>query len=441
MPAPRPLKLPKLPARSHGMGTIRYIEARACYLAELVVGKTPKGNPKRDGKTFALRDYPSPAKALQEAETWLNERILEKRRGTLVEPSQMTLEAWLGQYLKTPGWKPKYRHDLETTLNRFALPGLGRFRLQELTPSHVKAWADGLQATPYLRFKALHYLKLALNRAVDMELIHRNPARKVKVPKPQTSPQEVWEPEETVRVLAYLAQHNPEMHRYVHIALTTGMRREELLGLTWRRVNFQEGWLEVREVLVWFGGRWSHDAAPKTPGSQRRVYLDPETVEVFRAQLAHVENMRALARQEAAAPSLGKGRKAGSRWTEMDLCFPSREGTPYRDNRLAANFRDFCAAASVTHIPPKNLRNTASSYTDTTGLVPIHVAAQRAGHSKQVREKHYQARMESQQRAAALPLAVLLGRAEESPVATDGADSANQMRTEQEKPPALEEQG
>lgn len=75
------------------------------------------------------------------------------------------------EYLQNPAWKTKTRADYEDYLHRFALPHLGHLRLQELTPARVQQWIHALRATPYQRAKALHYFKLCLNRAVDLELI------------------------------------------------------------------------------------------------------------------------------------------------------------------------------------------------------------------------------------------------------------------------------
>lgn len=388
MPSPLPI-----PRRTYGSGQIRWLESRQCFLAQLVI---PGG--RRISKTFAPADYRTPRQALQAAEAWLAEQNLLKQRGTLLEPTRVTVGEWIEEYLQNPTWKTKTRADYEDYLHRFALPHLGHLRLQELTPARVQQWIHALRATPYQRAKALHYFKLCLNRAVDLELIHRNPARKVRVEKPRPNPQPAWDAIEARRALEYLQQVNPPMYRYVYVALTTGMRREELLGLKWRYVDLEVGLLRVEEVCTYHKSRPSF-GRPKTPGSRRTVYLDPGTVAVLREQQEYCQMLQMLAAK----------RKRG--WTDLDLVFPSRTGTPLSETNLSELMRDLASILHITHIPPKNLRHTYVTLLDSTGRVPIHVAAQRTGHSKAVREQHYQARLERQHREAALGLEELLGSA------------------------------
>lgn len=400
---PSPLLIPR---RAYGSGQIRWVEERRCFLAQLVI---PGG--RRISKAFPLANYKTPRQALLAAEAWLAEQNLLKQRGTLLEPNQVTLGQWIDEYLQNPGWKEKTKGDYEYYLDRFVRPHLGHLRLQELTPTRVQQWIGALGATPYQRAKALHYLKLCLNRAVDLELIHRNPARKVRVERPHPNPQPAWDAVEARKALEWLKNNNPSMHRYVYVALTTGLRREELLGLKWRYVDLEAGVLRVEEVCTYHKSKPSF-GRPKTPGSRRTVYLDPGTVAVLREQQEYCRTLQTLAAK----------RKRG--WKDLDLVFPSRSGTPLSETNLSELMRDLATTLRITHIPPKNLRHTYVTLVDSTGRVPIHVAAQRTGHSKAVREQHYQARLERQHREAALGLEELLGGA--------GGTNANNLQTSSE---------
>ena len=384
MPSPLPI-----PRRTYGSGQIRWLESRRCFLAQLVI---PGG--RRISKTFAPADYKTARQALQAAEAWLAEQNLLKQKGTLLEPTRVTLGEWIEEYLRNPTWKEKTRADYAAYLRRFVSRHLGHLRLQELTPARVQQWAATVPATPYQRAKALHYLKLCLNRAVDLELIHRNPARKVRVEKPHPRPQPAWDAHEARAALEYLRTHDPFMYRYVYLALTTGLRREELLGLKWQYVDLEAGLLRIEEVCTYVNSRPSF-GRPKTPGSRRTVYLDPGTVAILQEQREYCETLRALRKD----------------WVEMGLVFPSRRGTPLSETNLSELMRHLARTLGITHIPPKNLRHTHVTLLDSTGKVPLHVAAQRTGHSPAVREQHYQARLERQQREAALGLAELLGEA------------------------------
>lgn len=89
--------------------------------------------------------------------------------------------------LEAKGQARKTLDDYRDFLTRFALAELGRLRLSEITPTTVEGWVTRLLrrgVSRYSVWKARHYLKMALKRAVDLELILRNSAARVRVERP-----------------------------------------------------------------------------------------------------------------------------------------------------------------------------------------------------------------------------------------------------------------
>jgi integrase len=387
MPTP---KLPKIPTRSYGTGSIRYLESRRGYFARMPEGKDKQ----RDSKLFKLADYRSPVLALQAAEDWLNEMVLKRRRKQ-EGSSSLTVAEWIEEYLGEPGWKIKTRYERRKILNRFVIPHLGRMRLSELQPLDVERWIKPLKCTPDQRWRSLHNLKLVLEKARKLRMIPYNPAADIAVPKPKKAELVVWEPDEVIKALTYLETTHPMFYRYVYINLTTGLRREEMLGLTWPRVHLDtpDPYLYIKEVVTFTAGAWHFELEPKTRGSERIVYIDGETAKLLEQQRAYVIDLQATARE----------------WQDMGLVFPRDTGVPLSDRTLSDWFKRLATGAGVTHIPAKNLRHTNATLTDRTQQVPLEVAAQRSGHSASVRQAHYQGRQKSAHQAAALPMATLVG--------------------------------
>lgn len=376
--------MPRKPRRSPGSGTIAYLPDRGVFRARLTVGYLPSGNPRRATRDFSNR---------REAEDWLIEQRAVHSRGRV--HSNMTLAAFIAGWLeeKRLTRAPKTAHDYSYIIKRWVLPELGATPLQRLTTLHVHRWVLGLQragARPGIIYRALRYLRFALNSAEDLEVIQHNPARGVKAPAPEHRELTRWSPAEVRRVLDYAKQSGHPLYHYVHLGLTSGLRREELLGLRWQDVDWDNAAIYVRQAITYISGS-PLAGPPKTPKSRRTVFLDSETMDILLAQKHHVNEQRQL---------------AGARWQEHDLVFPSSIGTPYPEGNLRKRFTGLCAAAEVTRIRPSDLRSTWASLSE--GKIPESVGAARAGHSVQQRRKTYVRSIEEQHREAALGIAELL---------------------------------
>ena len=125
----------------------------------------------------------------KDAEAELARLLNEANKGTLVDASKLTVEAYLWQWLDG-------KHDLSpVTRERYAdaiakaiIPDLGGIELQKLKPLHVKQWLAKLLGTRSGRTVANLYLVLngALKEAVKLELVGRNVAAAVTAPKIKT---------------------------------------------------------------------------------------------------------------------------------------------------------------------------------------------------------------------------------------------------------------
>src|SRR5699024_3327488 len=130
---------------------------------------------------------------------------------------------------------------------------------------------------------------------------------------------------------------------YVHVALTTGLRKEELRGLRWTDVNLIERRLTVNQVVVDEAGRLVTHNRTKTEAGHRTVSFDDSTLEAFLRQQEHQQVLQ---------------KDAGSKWAALDLVFTSPTGTPLRDKQLQAGFRGIQAAAKVSRIRLYDTRST-----------------------------------------------------------------------------------
>src|SRR5919107_2001250 len=163
-------------------------------------------------------------------------------------------------------------------------PSLGRVGLKKLAPAHVRGLhREKLDAglAPATVRKIHSTLHKALSQAVADGLIPRN-AADVKAPRP--APDEMHplsEPE--ARTFLETARETGDRFEALYVlAITTGLRRGELLGLRWADADLARGTLRVGRALVREGGRHVVGET-KTKRGRRRVNLTPRTVAALRS--------------------------------------------------------------------------------------------------------------------------------------------------------------
>jgi integrase len=146
------------------------------------------------------------------------------------------------------------------------------------------------------------------------------------------------------------------------LAATTGMRRGELAGLTWRWVDLDAARLSVEQQRVaTIRGVLVGD--PKSERSRRTVALDPVTVHALRAH----RDTQILERDFA-----------GPAYIDRDMVFADELGGPIHPNRLSVSFSKHRKAAGIPTGSLHVLRHTAITLALTSG-VPVHIVAARVG--------------------------------------------------------------
>jgi integrase len=147
----------------------------------------------------------------------------------------------------------------------------------------------------------------------------------------------------------------------LHVALTTGMRMGELLGLTWDDVDWQ-GAIRVERQLQRDGSL----ASPKTRHGRRVVAVGERTLESLRQQRNRLDMERKF---------------AGKRWKENNLIFPSSVGTPQSQRNVLRDFKKVLAGAGLPDFRFHDLRHTAAALMLNHG-VPVIIVSRRLGHSR-----------------------------------------------------------
>ena len=209
-------------------------------------------------------------------------------------------------------------------------------------------------------------LRLALNDAVEQELISHNPADDIRPPDPRKRPSPrrratSW----TARELGlFLSATNTSRYWMLfRLAGATGMRRGELLGLQWSDVHLDTGRIEITQALTDIGYEISFSRL-KTKPSRRCITLDPETV----TQLKTWRKQQAEALEQAGLTN------------ELGLVFTGSDGGPLHPHLASQAFARAQKGIAVTSIRFHDIRHTHATLL-LPDRVPIKVVSERLGHS------------------------------------------------------------
>jgi integrase len=314
----------------------------------------------------------------REAQAALNEAKAALRSGTFVEPSRLTLGAFLTEH-----WLPTVRDAVRpttwTTYRIYAeaqvLPTLGNVPLQTLTAAHLnRLYADlaehgrrdgrgGLKPKSVRHVHVL--LHKALNDAVRWGLVTRNIADAADPPRVPHRERGVWSAEELRAFL--MATSDDRLAAMWLLLVTTGMRRSELLGLAWRAVDLEAspGRLAVVQTVVVVDKQPVIVAEAKTTSSRRQLALDPFTVAALKEhRIRQLEERLAW----------------GQAWMDIGLVFTREDGQVLHPGHITKRFARLVRDAGL---PPITLHGVRHSYATAalTAGEPLKVVSERLGHA------------------------------------------------------------
>lgn len=219
----------------------------------------------------------------------------------------------------------------------------------------------GLSAKSVLRYHQV--LHAALHHAVRWQVLARNPADAVQPPRAARRELTTIGAADVSRLLS--AADDTPIGSLARMAVMTGMRRGELLGLRWRDLDLDAGMAHVQQTAQRISGEGWVFRQPETRLSRRAIALSPATVRLVRRHR----------RQQVAERLL-----AGPAYQDRDLVFASAVGTPLEPGTIARTWTRVLAAAGVGHVRWHDLRHAHATLMLSAGVHPK-VVSERLGHA------------------------------------------------------------
>jgi integrase len=353
-------------------------------------------------RTFSDREYGGSAGAREAAELYLAQSQAKRIRGEFRRPVKMRFGDFAAEWLKVyakPNVKVRTYEAYETSLRVHLVPEFGDLLLSEISrkaiDSLVADWLAGgpdyqervrlareieakrakeedrdprpvkLGRSPGTISNALTPLREMLGHAVEWEYLTANPALGVKRPRIERTEMHVLGAEEVGKLLEAARDRRASAYAYPLLltAVTTGVRRGELLALRWGDVDWNSGRVWVRRNVT-RSGRFQE---PKTRGS-----------------------VRAIAMMPSLATALRLHRMASAWKDEDDLLFPSETGGPLDGGNLVRReFKPALRRAGLPQIRFHDLRHSFASLLIAQGEHPKLISEQLGHASVQITLDRY----------------------------------------------------
>jgi len=348
--------------RAPGSGSVSK-NPSGTYRAQVTIPSTTGSKPRRETRSFGTK---------REAEEWVRQSIYEVDSGLSAENHNISLENYYKKWVSTKQMKVRIRtlDDYQRLCRLYILPSFGNKSMRNIKTADVNTFyvllgsrGTGLPTIDYVH----RVLRTIFSDAIREGVVSLNPCLYASRPKAKKSRNvEVMSENEVVTFLNLADETSFGI--LLRTAVMTGMRLGEILGLTWRDVNFLTGKIHINKQIPTrhVKGTLREATATKTKAGNRILpvanNLLEELKQHYESQRKHIAFM-------------------GSAWKDQNLVFPSNIGTPLQAGYPQKTCKQLFAAIGLDDsFTFHNLRHTAASIMLNNGMSLVDVSKY-LGHS------------------------------------------------------------
>ncbi len=283
-------------------------------------------------------------------------------------------EQWFEEYARLNLRTSSFERMRQVTQRVY--PAFGHMRLDRITGRQVQQFINDLvlngknmqTGKPLSRKTAVHHLSFisdVFSYAVRMDIVSDNPCRKVYVPKGVKKEKEIYSIEEIEQLFRLLEDAPLKYRTFFTLAVYTGFRRGELMGLEWKDIDFESGVVSVRRTSNYTVKTGIYTDTTKTKSSQRSMKLPQLVLDILKEHKAKQDEER---------------RKLGSKWFECDRLFVTSDGHPMHNNTTYHWLKKFCAKNNFPFRDIHSLRHFYASALINEGI-DVATVSSALGHS------------------------------------------------------------
>lgn len=337
------------------------------------------------------KDYSKYVKAKNdsEAERLLAKFITDIDSGDFTKPSKVTFrefaKKWLKEYAEVelaPKTVFRYKQLLDTRIFK----AFGDKRLDKIKPLDLLEFYNSLRkkhkydfiqedgttkekdAGPLSEQTIKHHHRLIcamFEKAIKWGILHgANPAKRIDAPKTEKKKAKCYDEKQVQALLDALDNIDTSELKYkvaTMIALITGARLGEIMGLEWQDINFENKYIEIRQSSQYLPKQGIFTKAPKTETSKRRVSVNKMLLDLLEEYKADQQSKGFLCQ-------------------DNNRLFVTWEGKPMHPYTVTKWFPEFLERNKLPHLNFHGLRHTSATFLISKGM-DIETVAGRLGHS------------------------------------------------------------
>ena len=355
-------------ARTRISKNIYYDSNKKRYYVKFYYGKNEQGEYITKYKTV---------KSKKEAEKLLTTFLHGKNTNTITLPSEHTVETWLEYWMKhavEPNSQETTIYGYRQIMKNHIIPALGKVKLQKLTADQLQQYYTMKLKTlsPNTVLKHHNLMQTAFVMAERHDIITRSPTFRATPPRAIQNEIRPLTAEQLQKLIESAYENKEDKHALlltIIFAAFTGMRREEILGLTWGDVDIKKGLITIRKARTSAGSKIVSKKT-KTASSVRVISMsDRLKVELVKAQVNYL------------VMKTPEGGKASKRIDSSSYIIVNDKGDPCRPNYMSMVFRKLADKCGLYDITLHGLRHTFASLANAQGHTMFDIS-KLLGHSR-----------------------------------------------------------
>ena len=304
------------------------------------------------------------------------------KNGSMSLPSKITLSDFCDTYLKLvkESLSPVTYKSYEETIKNYIKPALGHIKIQNLNSVHIQLFVKEISrpgaqqnskkknlSTASIR-RTYSILRSILAKANKLGLIDSNPANgdKIELPRLKNKIPDAITKSELNNIVEALSNEPLQYRALLYLAIVSGCRRGELLGLKWSDIDFENHTIHISRSLYKISKEKIKTKEPKTGASERKIVITDNCISLLR-QHKYEQNLIRF--------------QLGERWNGDDFVFTQWDGQPMHPSTPTHWFPDFLERNNLPRHTFHSLRHTSATLLLSSGTNIKNVAS-RLGHTQ-----------------------------------------------------------